>query len=78
MLTGWSFEVDGSYGQQIGVLKYRFTDGTVRCAQQVTNVVDAHINEQMPQLLECNDGDIWQKWYITYNLGYHLVPDRPV
>lgn len=78
LLSGWSFTVDEGYGQQIGVLKYKFDDGVEKCLQQVTNIVSEHTNEQMPQLMNCVSNDVWQLWYITYNLGYHLVPNKPV
>ena len=78
-ILGWTFEIDSWYGQQVGILKYKYGDGQVRCLQQVTNVIEAHKGEQMPQLMPCSDeSGVWQRWYITYNLGYHLVPPKPV
>lgn len=65
---------------QVGKLMYRFDDGRIKCLQQITNVLDVYTNQQMPQLMECVDSEevnLWQSWYITYNLDYSLVPERP-
>ena len=43
---GWKFEIDDAFGMQVGALKYYYGDGETRCLQQVTNVVEAHKNQQ--------------------------------
>jgi len=45
------------------------------CISQVTNVMPAHYNEQMPQLATCNDNESFQIWGFTYALNFTLVPE---
>ena len=42
---------------------------------QVTNVMPAHYNEQMPQLQACDDNDAFQIWGFTYALNFTMVPE---
>lgn len=78
MVLGWSFEVAQHLGLQIGALKFTFDDGRTKCTQQITNVLELYQNRQMPQLIPCKEDKNWQRWFITYNLDYSLVPPRPV
>jgi len=45
------------------------------CISQVTNVMPAHYNEQMPQLAACNTDDNFQIWGFTYALNFTMVPE---
>lgn len=45
------------------------------CIVQVTNAVDAHKGEQMPQLGQCDLKEGFQLWIFTYPVDFSMVPE---
>ena len=55
--------------------RYRQTGYEERCLEQITNIVEAHTMEQMPQFNTCNSDNRFQLWLINYHFEYKYVPD---
>lgn len=47
------------------------------CVTQVTNVNPVHYFKQMPQVLECEEGNWFQKWRWTYKFDYDYHWEKP-
>ncbi len=48
---------------------------TFWCAMQVTNVLKAHKNEQMPQISTCDENDPYQIWIFSHKFDYSKMPE---
>ena len=42
-----------------------------QCLTQVTNVTPKHKDEQMPQLMECDDSNHFQRWRWQYKFDFN-------
>jgi polypeptide N-acetylgalactosaminyltransferase len=72
----WEFKNKGEVWGMMKV-KRKKDDGVWErfCVTQVTNVLDAHKGEQMPQIGgECNDDNEFQVYSWTYGLDWSQVP----
>ena len=67
-------------GHTWGQLKMRIRNpsgGTdVYCIMQVTNVLEVHNKEQMPELAPCNKENPFQNWAFSFKFSWDKVPEH--
>ena len=69
----WEMTITGPVGQ--GRLQGILTiekHGKKWCITQITNILDFHYKEQMPQAIDCKENDKFQYWGFTYRLDYNV------
>jgi len=73
-------EKNPAAGESTGLITYRRNrSGRKHCLQHVTNVVEPHRSEQMPQFApDCDESNPWQQWTMTYHFGWQHVPPAEV
>lgn len=58
-------------------IQMRLEEGFQRfCVTQVTNVAPVHYGDQMPQLMPCQENDLFQKWRWTYKFDFNYDWDN--
>jgi polypeptide N-acetylgalactosaminyltransferase len=53
------------------------TEDTTLCPTQVTNILSVHHNQQMPQMLDCQRDNRFQKWRWTYKFDFGYNWENP-
>ena len=41
---------------------------------QVTSTMPEYRDQQMPQVVDCDQNDVFQQWSFTYGFDFSLVP----
>ena len=80
----WEMIVDTTVHPLEGVLRVTYHDKSeageperTQCLTQVTNITPKHKDEQMPQLMDCDAANRFQRWRWQYKFDFDFNFDPP-